>query len=152
MNERIFVQSDNIDLRIEELAMLDLDKHPGLQGGRFAVRIWRANPQCTHRVASGENLFRLSLRYDTTVNALIKHNYLNSDLLYIGQELALPNCPQQMLELQNTRICFRIPGALVFIDTTISPPAVYPLQSYAEAGATCAAISRPGTVVLTALQ
>ena len=152
MSERIVVQSDNDDIRFDKLAMLDLDKHPDLQGGRLAARVWRSNPQCTHRVAAGENLFRLAIRYDTTAEALKRHNYLRSDLIAVGQELTLPVCAQRMMELTNTRICFRIPGQLIFIDTTASPPAVYPLPSFVEGGSTCAAISRPGTVVLTDLR
>ena len=149
VNERIFVESVNSDISYEHLEMLELDKHPDLQGGRFAARVWRSNPQCTHRVAAGENLFRLALRYHTTPEALKRHNNLSSDLISIGQELVLPVCPQHMMELANTWICFKAPGALVFIDTASSPPAVYPLGTYTEGGFTCAAISRPGTVVLT---
>jgi len=152
VSQRISLYSDNIDIRVEEIAMLDLDKHPGLQGGRFAARLWRSNLQCAHWVARGDSLFHLALRYNTTIDALKKHNYLKSDLLHIGQELALPNCAQHMLELTNTRICFRMPGSLVFIDTTTSPPDVIPLRSFTEGDSTCATVSRPGTVVLTALQ
>ena len=54
-----------------------------------------------------------------------------------------------MMELAYTRICFKLDGDLVFIDTTASPPAVYPLQTFSEGGSTCAMITRPGTVVLT---
>ena len=129
--------------------MLALDKHPALQGGRLAARVWRANPQCTHRVAGGENLFRLSLRYSTTVEALRRHNYLKSELIRIGQELALPVCPQHMRDLTETWICFKAGGDLVFIDTTSAPPEVYSLQSFSADGYTCAAILRPGTFVLT---
>ena len=149
VNEWIFVQSVNSDISFEELSMLELDKHPDLQGGRMAARVWRSNPQCTHRVAAGENLFRLGLRYSTTPEALKRHNNLSSDLISVGQELALPVCPPHMMELANTRICFKAPGKLVFIDTASSPPAVYPLETFTDGDFTCAAISRPGTVVLT---
>ena len=152
VSERIFVQSVNGDINYEHLEMLDLGKHPDLQGGRFAARVWRSNPQCTHRVAAGENLFRLAIRYETTVGALKRHNYLKTDQIYAGQELLLSVCPQHMMELTNTRICFKVEGDLVFIDTVVSPPAVYSLPSFMENGFTCAAITRPGTIVLTALQ
>ena len=146
------MQSVNSDIKVELLEMLDLDKHPDLQGGRFAARVWRSNPQCTHRVSGGENLFRLAMRYETTVDALKKHNNLSSDLIRAGQELALPLCLQQAMELTNTRICFRIEGEVVFIDTTASPPTVHPLQTFTEDGFACAVITRPGTVVLTDLR
>ena len=149
VNELIFLQSANGDISFEGLAMLELDKHPSLQGGRLAARVWRSNRQCAHRVASGENLFRLAMRYQTTVATLKNHNYLPSDLIAAGQELALPICPRHMMELRNTRVCFKAVGELVLIDTAASPPAVYSLPSYAQDGFTCAAITRPGTIVLT---
>ena len=148
VSERIYLQSVNSDISYEHLEMLDLGKHPDLQGGRFAARVWRSNPQCTHRVAAGENLFRLALRYHTTPEALKRHNYLSSDLIAVGQELLLPICPQHMMELSDTWICFQVEGDLVFIDTAVSPPAVYSLPSFTQDGFTCAAITRPGTVVL----
>ena len=132
--------------------MIALDKHPALQGGRLAVRVWRSNPHCTHRVAGGENLFRLSLRYNTSVEALRRHNYLKSALIHAGQELSLPVCPQQMKELGQTWICFKATGALVFIDTTRSPAAVFTLPSFVQDEYTCAMMYRPGTVVLTDLR
>lgn len=126
-------------IKTEALEMLDLDKHPGLQGGRLVARLWRSNPYCTHRVAGGENLFRLALRYHTTSDVLKRHNYLSSDLISIGQ--GLPLCPKHMMEMKNTRICFKADGALVFIDTTSAPPAVYSLQTFTEDGFTCASSS-----------
>ena len=152
VSKRIYLQSIYGDIKTEALEMLDLDKHPALQGGRLAARIWRSNPQCAHRVAADENLFRLSLRYNTTVEALRRHNYLKSELIRAGQELSLPVCPQQMMELGRAWICFKADGALVFIDTTSSPPAVHALQTFTGSGFTCAVIYRPGTVVLTELR
>ena len=128
VNERIYLQSLKSDIKAQALEMLDLDKHPALQGGRLAVRVWRSNPQCTHRVAKGENLFRLSLRYNTTVEALRRHNYLSSELVRAGQELAagLPAADD---------------GTWAYLDLL------------AGLGLHCAAdrrmIYRPGTVVLT---
>lgn len=46
--------------------------------------------QGTHIVQEGENLFRISLRYGTTVDALMAANNLNSIYIYVGQELVLP--------------------------------------------------------------
>ena len=44
-----------------------------------------------HVVRSGENLFRLSLRYDTTVAAIMAANGLtNADTIYVGQQLIIP--------------------------------------------------------------
>ncbi len=152
VNERINVQSDNDDIQCELVDILDLDKHPGLEGGRFAVRIWRSSAECIHRVADGENLYRLAIRYETTMDVLRAHNGLGSDILSVGQELLLPSCAPDVLEFQNTQICFENEGNLVFIDTSKSPPAVYSLETFSVNGQTCAVISSPGTVVLTALE
>ena len=44
----------------------------------------------THTVATGENLYRISLRYGTTVRAIQEANGLNSDTIYAGQSLIIP--------------------------------------------------------------
>jgi LysM repeat protein len=44
-----------------------------------------------HVVQPGENLFRISLRYDTTVDAIAKvNNIVNPWFIYVGQELKIP--------------------------------------------------------------
>jgi lipoprotein-anchoring transpeptidase ErfK/SrfK len=54
---------------------------PGVQDGAM-----------THVVAPGENLFRISLRYGLTVQALMWANGLsNPHLVYVGQRLVIPN-------------------------------------------------------------
>ncbi|MBN1284802.1 MAG: LysM peptidoglycan-binding domain-containing protein [Anaerolineae bacterium] len=46
----------------------------------------------THVVQPGENLFRIALRYDTTVSAIMLANDLTSmNLIYPGQELRIPD-------------------------------------------------------------
>jgi lipoprotein-anchoring transpeptidase ErfK/SrfK len=46
----------------------------------------------THLVAPGENLFRISLRYGLSVQALAWANGLNNvHLIYVGQRLVIPN-------------------------------------------------------------
>jgi LysM repeat protein len=48
---------------------------------------------CTHVVSAGENLFRISLRYNTTVNAIAAANgIVNPALILVGQTLTIPNC------------------------------------------------------------
>ncbi len=45
----------------------------------------------THTVAPGENLFRISLRYGTTVQALAAaNNIANVNLIFVGQVLKIP--------------------------------------------------------------
>ena len=45
----------------------------------------------THVVAPGENLFRISLRYGTTVSALAAaNNIANVNLIFVGQVLKIP--------------------------------------------------------------
>jgi LysM repeat protein len=48
---------------------------------------------CTHTVVAGDNLFRLSLRFNTTVNAIAAANgIVNPNLIIVGQVLNIPNC------------------------------------------------------------
>jgi LysM repeat protein len=52
-------------------------------------------PQCssttTHIVEDGENLFRIALRYNTTVDAIVAANHLeNRDQIEVGQKLVIP--------------------------------------------------------------
>lgn len=50
-------------------------------------------PNVTHLVQRGENLFRISLRYGTTMNAIAEANGIwNYALIYAGQVLRIP-CP-----------------------------------------------------------
>jgi LysM repeat protein len=46
-----------------------------------------------HIVQAGENLFRIGLRYGTTVDAIVAANQLaNRDIIYAGQQIIIP-CP-----------------------------------------------------------
>ena len=48
---------------------------------------------CTHTVQAGENLFRISLRYNTTVDAVAAANgIVNPQLILVGQVLTIPGC------------------------------------------------------------
>jgi LysM repeat protein len=50
----------------------------------------------THTVASGENLFRISQRYGTTVDALVVANNIpDRSNIYTGQQLTVP-CPNEV--------------------------------------------------------
>jgi len=46
--------------------------------------------QTIHAVQPGENLFRISLRYGVTVDAIKSTNGLSSDIVYVGQRLIIP--------------------------------------------------------------
>ncbi|MXX50070.1 MAG: LysM peptidoglycan-binding domain-containing protein, partial [Chloroflexi bacterium] len=53
-------------------------------------------PVCEHVVAAGENLYRIALQYNTSVESLRELNQLASDNLSVGQLIDLPSChPQQ---------------------------------------------------------
>jgi LysM repeat protein len=41
-------------------------------------------------VAEGENLFRIALRYNTTIRALMQANGLTSTIVFRGQRLVIP--------------------------------------------------------------
>ncbi|MBW4436933.1 MAG: LysM peptidoglycan-binding domain-containing protein [Pleurocapsa minor GSE-CHR-MK-17-07R] len=48
---------------------------------------------CTHTVVAGDNMFRISLRYNTTVNAIASANgIVNPALIIVGQVLNIPGC------------------------------------------------------------
>jgi LysM repeat protein len=48
---------------------------------------------CVHTVSAGENLFRISLQYNTTVEALAAANGIaNPNLIFVGQQLTIPGC------------------------------------------------------------
>jgi LysM repeat protein len=50
-----------------------------------------AQSETVHVVQPGENLFRISLRYGTTVDAIMAANGLTSpDMVYVGQSLRIP--------------------------------------------------------------
>ena len=151
-SERSVVYSGNDDLQYEPVDIITLDKHPALQGGRFAVRLWRFSPQCAHRVVADDNLYRLAIQYQETVETLRSLNGIVGDQLSIGQYLLFPSCVRDgSLAFENTRICFEDQGNLVFIDTSMSPPQVSTLEKYPVNGMTCANVDQPGLVVLTAL-
>lgn len=44
-----------------------------------------------HIVQSGDTLYKLSLRYDTTVNDIMQANNLNTTIIYPGTRLIIPN-------------------------------------------------------------
>jgi RND family efflux transporter MFP subunit len=46
--------------------------------------------QTVHTVAEGENLFRIALRYNTTIRALMQANGLTSTIVFRGQRLVIP--------------------------------------------------------------
>ncbi|MFN8377642.1 MAG: LysM peptidoglycan-binding domain-containing protein [Anaerolineae bacterium] len=48
---------------------------------------------CTHTVTAGQNLFRISLQYNTTVDAIAAANgIVNPQLIVVGQVLTIPGC------------------------------------------------------------
>jgi LysM repeat protein len=52
----------------------------------------QAQGSSTHIVQRGENLYRIALRYDTTVDAIVAANGLtNRNRLYVGQRLVIPD-------------------------------------------------------------
>ena len=52
-------------------------------------------PVCEHVIQSGDNLFRLAIQYETTVEGLLELNQLPSDtILSVGQVIEVPCHPQ----------------------------------------------------------
>jgi LysM repeat protein len=56
------------------------------------VLVWaQGGQQVTHTVQAGENLYRISLMYGTTVTAIAQaNNITNPSLIYVGQVLIIP--------------------------------------------------------------
>jgi len=55
-----------------------------------ATPVW-AQAAVVHTVQPGENLYRIALRYGTTVRAIAAANHIsNPNLIYVGQRLVIP--------------------------------------------------------------
>ncbi|MGD9001194.1 MAG: LysM domain-containing protein [Anaerolineae bacterium] len=55
--------------------------------------------EATHTVRPGENMFRIALRYGTTVDAIARANGIaNPRLIYVGQQLTIPLTGDQPAE------------------------------------------------------
>jgi LysM repeat protein len=66
----------------------------------------------THIVQPGENMFRIALRYGTTVDAIARANGIaNPNLVYVGQELTIPGAGDQPPQ--------PAPGAVTYV--TVQP-------------------------------
>ena len=148
-SDRILVRTPNDDAQCAEVDTISLDKHPALQGARLAMRLWRTSIDCTHIVADGDNLYRLALQYETTVEVLRRHNNLASDQLSVSQVLLLPACESDdFFFAAGTEVCFAAQGGLVYIDTATAERTVHTIQPYESDGMTCGQINKAGVVVL----
>lgn len=48
---------------------------------------------CVHTVVVGDNLFRIAMRYNTTIDAIAAANGIaNINVIVVGQQLNIPNC------------------------------------------------------------
>ena len=151
VNGRIIVRAPNDDVECAEIDTLTLDKHPALQGIRFAMRLWQTNADCAHTVADGDNLYRLAIQYDTTVEVLKRHNDLTSSELSVGQRLVLPSCTSDEVAVAlDTEICFEAPGRINLIDTATPERTIHAIETYVSQGMTCGKINQSGVVVLVA--
>ena len=151
VNDRIIVKAPGQDVDCVEIDILTLDKHPALEGMRFAVRLWRADNECLHVVSLGDNLYRLAIQYDTTVDVLRRHNDLTTNELSIGQQLALPFCAQDTGTFApGTEVCFDAPGSIALIDTSAPERPIHSIETYASEGMTCGQINQAGIVALVA--
>ena len=92
--------------------------------GLAAIALLVAAPRAfadgqTHVVQSGENLFRLSLRYGVTVGDLMRANGLtNPDYLSVGQQLVIPAQPGSLQSQQG--------GGTFYPQTLDAQPATTP--------------------------
>jgi lipoprotein-anchoring transpeptidase ErfK/SrfK len=104
-----------------------------------------------HSVAAGENLYRISLRYDVSVQAMAWANGLgNPNLIYVGQRLVIPNRTSEPAsnplspDVQSTVTL----SAEATAAPTSQPPAAQP-QSTAVPAPTQAAEAAPAASVGT---
>ena len=149
VNERIVVRSPGPDVNCAEIDILSLDKHPALQGMRYAMRLWRTSNECSHVVAQGENLYRLAIQYNISVDVLRRHNDLATNELTVGQILVLPSCDSDSVSFAaGTEVCFETPGRIAYIDTASPERPIYMVDTYQSGGMTCGRIERTGLVVL----
>lgn len=150
-NGRIVVRTLGPDLNCAEIDILTLDKHPALQGMRFAVRLWHTDTECLHSVALGDNLYRLAIQYETTVEVLRRHNDLASNELSVGQQLVLPHCaPDSGTFDSSAEVCFEAQGGIVLIDTSAPERPIHSVETYTSGLLTCGQINQPGIVALVA--
>lgn len=95
----------------------------------------------THQVAAGDNLFRISLRYGTTMAAIAAANGINNyNVIYRGQILAIP-CSTGYTASTDMGILNTIPSSgVIYIPVTITPgPQVITVTGGAAVGS-CAAL------------
>ena len=60
-------------------------------GFSFSATETEAQEQTTYVVQPGDNLYRISLRYNVTIAALVAANNIpNPNLIYVGQRLVIP--------------------------------------------------------------
>ena len=150
-NGRIIVRSPGPDLNCAEIDILTLDKHPALQGIRFAVRLGHSDTECHHTVSLGDNLYRLAITYETTVEVLRRHNDLSSNELSVGQQLVLPHCaPDTGTFSPSAEVCFEAQGRIVLIDTSAPERPIHSIASYSSGSMTCGQINQAGIVALVA--
>ena len=150
-NDRIVVRSPGQDVNCVEIDILTLDKHPSLQGMRFAVRLWNSENECLHTVSLGDNLYRLAIQYETTVDVLRHHNDLTSNELSVGQKLVLPFCAQNTGTFApGTEVCFGAVGRIVLIDTSAPERPIHSIETFTREGMTCGFINQGGIVALVA--
>ncbi len=64
--------------------------YSGSSGASSAPVSYAGSGSKTHTVASGENLYRISQKYGTSVPALKSANSLTGDTIRIGQRLVIP--------------------------------------------------------------
>ena len=67
------------------------NNYPGGSVPSTVIPTVPGNTAQRHVVAAGENLFRISLRYGVTLDALMRANGItNPNLIYVGQVLRIP--------------------------------------------------------------
>ena len=99
--------SNQFGVSVSELASLNGIKGSNLQVGRVLKIPSKSgtnpNNMFMYTVKSGDNLYTIAKKYNTTVDEIKKLNYLTNNNLYIGQVLRIPEMftPQDEMLLPN---------------------------------------------------
>jgi LysM repeat protein len=116
---------------------------------------------CIHEVSAGENLYRISLRYGVTMDAIAAASspqILNPNILSIGQRLTIPGCgttgavpPATSTPISGTNGNVFIPPTATFFTTTGGSSAVAGTTYVVKQGDTLFAISMQTGVLVQSI-
>lgn len=89
--DTVWLLSQRYNTTISAIVQLNNLNNPALIYPGQRLSIPGGSPAVTHTVVPGDTLWNISLRYNTTVSALVQENSIsNPDIIFSGQRLAIP--------------------------------------------------------------